>query len=169
VEAQVRLDLTLVQLNAVRLHLADQFEDDEKGWLDLIEGETDAFEMVRKLLDGIEADEGDKAALKSQIDDRKVRQTRCDARIDARREALIAILECAGLDKLTLAEATLSVRQLAAAIKVNDPTAVPEEYTVNKPAPDLEKIKADFTPDSDALPNWLRVEPARPSLTIRRK
>lgn len=165
----MRLDLTLVQLNAVRLNLADQFEDDERGYLDLIEGETDAFEMVRKLLDGIEADEGDIATLKTQMEDRKVRKDRCEARIKARREAIIALMECAGIDKLPLPEATLSVRTVPAGVKVNDPAAVPDEYTVPCPKPDLEKIKADFTANDNALPNWLRVEPERPSLTIRRK
>jgi hypothetical protein len=165
----MRLDLTLQQLNAIRLHLADQFDDDERGYLDLIEGETDAFEMVRKLLDGIETEEGDIANLKEQMDSRKVRKDRCEARIKARREAIIAVLECAGIDKLPLPEATLSVRQLAASIKVNDPDAVPDEYTIKKPSPDLEKIKADFAANDDALPNWLRVEPERASLTIRRK
>ena len=165
----MRIDLTLSTLNAIRIHLADQFEDDERGWLDLIEGETDAFELARKLLDGIEADEGDKLALKEQIDNRKVRQSRCDARIEARREALMAIMESAGLDKLPLPEATLSLRKLAASVKVNDPGAVPEEYTVPSPKPDLERIKAAFGPDTDNLPNWLRREPERASLTIRRK
>lgn len=165
----MRLDLTMVQLNAVRLNLADQFTDDERGYLDLIEGETDAFEMARKLLDGIEADEGDITSLKEQMDTRKVRKDRCEARIKARREAIIALMECAGVDKLPLPEATVSLRQLEASIKVNDPAAVPDEYTVPKPVPDLEKIKADFAANDDALPNWLRVEPARPSLTIRRK
>jgi hypothetical protein len=165
----MRLDLTLVQLNAIRLNLADEFPDDERGYLDLIEGETDAFEMACKLLDGIESDEGDIAKLKDQMDTRKVRKDRCEARIKARREALIAIMECAGVDKLPLPEATVSLRQLAASVKVNDPAAVPDEYTVPKPVPDLDKIKAAFAPDSAELPNWLRVDPARPSLTIRRK
>ncbi len=165
----MRLDLTLVQLNAVRLNLADQFTEDERGYLDLIEGETDAFEMARKLLDGIETDEGDITALKEQMEARKVRKDRCEARIKARREAIIALMQCAGVDKLPLPEATVSLQTIDASIKVNDPAAVPDEYTVPKPQPDLDKIKAAFAPDSAELPNWLRVEPARPSLTIRRK
>ena len=165
----MRLDLTLVQLNAVRLNLADQFEEDERGYLDLLEGETDAFEMVRKLLNGIEQDAGDIASLKTQIDDRKVRQARCEARIEARREALTAIMECAGVDKLPLPEATLSLRTMPASIKVNEAAAVPDEYTVPNPKPDLAKIKAAFAPDTSELPNWLRLEPERTSLTIRKR
>jgi hypothetical protein len=165
----MRIDLTLAQVNGVMLHLADAFGDDEQLKIDMLEGETDLLEQVRRLLDGIERDEGDKAALKEQIDARKVRMERCEHRIDARREAILALMQCAQLDKLPLPEATLSVRTVAASLKVNDPHAVPEEYTVPAPKPDLAKIKEAFAPGNDNLPNWLRVEPERPSLTIRRK
>lgn len=165
----MRVDLATSQIAAVRIMLADQFEDDERGWLDFLEGETDLFEIARRLLDKMEAEEGDREVLTEQMDARKVRRDRCDARIKSLRDSLAALMECAGVDKLPLPEATVSLRQLAASIKVNDPAAVPEEYTVPSPKPNLEAIKAAFTPDSEQLPNWLRIEPARPSLTIRRK
>lgn len=165
----MRHDLTLSQVRGIMLHLADAFGDDEQLKIDMLEGETDLFEQVRRLLNGIEADEGDKAALKQQIDDRKSRMDRCDSRIDARRDAILALMQCAELDKLPLPEATVSVRTVPASLKVNDLHAVPEEYTVPAPKPDLAKIKEHFAPADDGLPNWLRVEPSRPSLTIRRK
>lgn len=167
----MRADLTALQVRAVVTMLRDAFGDepDEQLLLDTLEGETDLFEMARKLLDGIERDEGDKAVLTEQMDVRKVRRDRCDSRNKARRDALMALMDCAGIDKLPLPEATLSLRQLAASIKVNDPAAVPDEYTVPNPKPDLDAIKAAFSPDTPDLPNWLRVEPERPSLTIRRK
>lgn len=165
----MRMDLTLIQVEAIRNHLADQFEDDERLLLDTLEGETDAFELVKRLLDGIERDEGDAAALTEQMASRKARRDRCEARIEARREAIMALMQCAKLDKLPLAEATVSLRTLPAKIVVNDPASVPEEYTKANPKPDLEKIKAAFSPANDTLPNWLRVEPARPSITVRRK
>jgi hypothetical protein len=165
----MRHDLTLMQVRGVMLNLADAFGDDEQLKIDMLEGETDLLDQVRRLLNGIETDEGDKAALKSQIEDRKSRMDRCDHRIEARREAILALMQCAELDKLPLPEATVSVRTVAASIKVNDPQAVPEEYTVPAPKPDLAKIKEAFAPATEGLPNWLRVEPERPSLTIRRK
>jgi hypothetical protein len=166
----MRLDLTLIQINAIKAMLADAgCEDDGEILLSALEGETDAFEMVRKLLNGIEADEGDIASLTEQMAARKARRDRCEARVDQRRLAIMAIMECAGLDKLPLPEATLTKRMLAAKLAVNDPAAVPEEYTGPAPKPDMDKIKAAFDPANDALPNWLRVEPERPSLIVRRK
>lgn len=165
----MRVDLTLVQVNALKIMLGDEFEDDERGWLDALEGETDAFELVRKLLNKIEDDEGAAAELKEQMDNRKLRKDRLDNRVSKYRDAIMAVMECAGLDKLALPEATLSVRDIAAKLVVNDPAAVPDEYTTPNPKPSMDAIKAAFSPDNDNLPNWLRVEPARPSLTVRRK
>ena len=165
----MRLDLTLMQLDALKIMLRDAVDDDEQLWLDTIEGETDAFEMARKLLDAIETEQGQQAALTEQMDVRKVRRDRSKVREEQARLALCAIMECAKLDKLPLPEATLSLRTLPAKLAVNDPTAVPDEYTVPAPKPSMDLIKAAFSADTPSLPNWLRVEPERPSLTIRRK
>lgn len=164
----MRLDLTLVQLAAVRTMLADEFADDERGYLDMLEGETDALEMARKLLNGIEQDEGDVSALKAQMDARSARKARAEARIKARRAALLAMLETAGVDKLPLPEATITRRVTPDRLAVNDPDAVPRPFQVAKWSPDMDAIKAEFA-NAETLPNWLRVEPGRPSLTSRSK
>lgn len=163
----MRLDLTLMQLDAIKRDLADQFQEDERGWLDLIEGETSAMELVTKLLDGIEADEGDDEVLAKQIEARQARRARCKARIAARRQSIMAIMETAGLKKLPLPEATLSLGSTKAKLAVNDAAAVPAEYGDTIIKPSMDKIKAAY-PIDGALPNWLRVDDARPSLTIRR-
>lgn len=162
-----RLDLTRIQVEAIAAHLRDALDEDERLYLDTLAGETDLYEWVRRLLGRIEEDEGNVAALKEQIADRTLRKNRAEHRIETARDAIKALLECARLDKLVLPEATLSVRETADKLAVNDPEAVPEKYTVPKPV--MEKIKADFTTETPDLPNWLRVEPGKSSLTIRRK
>lgn len=154
------------QIEAVRTMLVD--DSDERLWLDSLEGETNVFELVSALLSEIEADEGLMAALTEQMAVRKQRRDRAELRISKRREAITAIMECAELDKLALPEATLSRRMTEPKLVVNDPAAVPEEYTVSVPKPSMDNIKAAFTVDGP-LPNWLRVDDARPSLTVRRK
>ena len=165
----MRIDLTLAQINAVKLMLGEAFDEDEQFALDTIEGETDAFEMLREMLARIEDEEGTRDALTEQMDARKLRRDRCDARIKAYRDGIAAIMQCAKLDKLTLPEATLSVRMTNPKLVVNDNDAVPEEYCAPVIRPSLEKIKAAFSPEDETLPNWLRIEEARPSLTVRRK
>jgi hypothetical protein len=144
-------------------------EEDDVLLADMLEAETDLHPMLEKLLGWIEQDEGNVAALKQQIDDRTERKRRFEARIAAKRDAVTALLDCAGLDKLTLPEATLSVRQLPAKLAVTNPAAVPNEFTVQVPRPNLDAIRVHFNPADPILPNWLRLDPPKPSLTIRRR
>ncbi len=165
----MRTDLTLMQVSALRTMLADQYEDDERGWLDALEGETNALELASRLVAQVEAEEGIHAALTEQMEARKIRRDRSDARKSAARDAIAAVLKCAGLDKLALPEASLSLRETAAKLVLANKEAVPDEFCTMRPVPMFDKIKAAYTPDTANLPNWLTVEPARPSLTIRRK
>jgi hypothetical protein len=163
----MRYDITTIQVKAI----ADMLRDEEDDILlaDMLEAETDLHPMLEKLLGWIEQDEGNAAALKQQIDDRTERKRRFEARVAAKRDAVTALLDIAGLDKITLPEATLSVRQLPAKLAVTDPAAVPEEFTVSVPRPNLDAIKAHFNPADPILPNWLRWDPPKSSLTIRRR
>ena len=164
----MRHDLTMAQVQGVRIMLADMaMDDDERLVLDTLEGETDLFELSRRLLDGIERDEGDAAVLAKQIEDRKARADRCKKRVDARREALAALMQCAGIKKLPLPEASLSIRDLKPKLTVVDEAAVPDDFQVIKRSPDKKAINAAFE-DADTLPNWLTRGDAGVSLTIRR-
>jgi hypothetical protein len=164
----MNIPLALAHIDRLKDILRDAPDEDERLWLDALEGETDVFEIVRALLNAIEEDEGHHAALTGQMADRKERRDRCEIRIERRKAAVAMIMKAARLSTLPLAEATVSLRILPAKIAVNDPAAVPEEYTKPSPRPDMDAIKNAFKP-GDALPNWLRIDPERPSLTIRRK
>lgn len=160
----MRYDLTKIQVAAVFANMRDLFADDEQLHIDTLEGETDLFEITRRLLDDMERDEGDKAALSEQMDARKVRGNRCDARIKARREAIAALLDCAGLVKLTLPEATLSVRKMAPKAIVTNADALPDEFCTFTRKPNLAAIK-----DAETLPVGTALDNGGTSLTIRRK
>jgi hypothetical protein len=166
-ELLMRLDLTLMQVEAVRNMLADE-ADDDRLLADTIEGETDAYGMLSRLLNGIEREEGDRAALTEQMDARKARRDRCDIRIASLRNAVSAVVQATGLLKLTLPEATVSVRDGKPKLTIVSDDAVPDQYQVVKRSPDKRAINAAFE-DADDLPNWLGREAAMPSLTIRRK
>lgn len=165
----MRVDLTAMQVAAIRAHVLDQVGEDEQLMLDMLEGETDLFGCVARLLNGIEREEGDRAALTDQMDSRKQRRDRCDVRIQARRNAIAMLMETARVEKLPLPEATVSYRLTSPKIEINDPAAVPEEWTEVKRVPAKARINEAFAVGDADLPNWLRVEPAKPSITIRRK
>lgn len=141
--------------------------DDEELLLDMLEGETDLFEIVRKLLDANEDDEGRKAALTEQMNIRKERRDKCDSRITKRRELIRELMEIGGVQKLPLPEATISRQKVKAKVTVKEADAVPQEFCKVTYKPDMEKIKAEYAL-SPVLPNWLTIEPERETIVIRR-
>lgn len=163
----MRTDLTLAQIEAVRIMLADE-ADDDRLLADMIEGETDAYGLVSRLLNGIEREEGDRAALTEQMEARKARRDRCDARIASLRGAMAAVVQATGLPKIALPEATVSVRDGKPKLSIVSDDAVPDQYQVVKRSPDKRAITAAFE-NVDDLPNWLTREAGTPTLTVRRK
>ena len=141
--------------------------DDEELLLDMLEGETDLFEIVRKLLEANEDDEGRKVALTEQMNIRKERRDRCDSRIARRRELIRELMEIAGVQKLPLAEATVTRQKVKAKVSVKDAEAVPHSLCKVIYKPDMDKIKAQYSL-SPILPNWLGIEPERETIVIRR-
>jgi len=164
----MRADLTAIQVRAILDHLRDSLgmEPDEQLLFDTLEGETDAFEMIAKLLSWIERDEGDKAALVQQISDRTERKGRAEKRIEVRREAIMAIMECAGVDKWQLPEASLSLRHVPPKPIVTDETLLPDALCRITRKPDMAAIKAAVI--TEPLPG-VAFDNGGLSLTIRRK
>lgn len=161
-----RLDLTKLQIGAIAAHLHDELADDERAWLDLLEGETDLYEWVRRLLGKIEDDEGVEASLATQISDRSLRKSRAGERIKAARQAISALLETAKLSKLELPEATVSVRDVPPKPIVVDEAAIPDEFCRTVRKPDMALIKAGM--ESGEVPGVSR-DNGGVTLTIRRK
>jgi hypothetical protein len=163
----MRYDLTKIQVEAVAAMLRDTLEEDERLYLDTLEGETDLYEWVRRLLNRIEEDEGNGKALAEQIADRQTRGKRVADRIAANREAIRALLECARLDKLVIPEATLSVRQVPPKPMVTDEAAVPDELCRFKRSPDMAAIKTAL--DAGNAVSGVTLSNGSQSLAIRRK
>jgi len=160
----MRHDLTILQVRAIMTMLGDELADDEELKLDTLEGETDLFELVRKLLDRIEQAEGDKAVLVSQIQDRNERKARAEKRIDAHRTAIMALMEAAEIDRLPLPEATCSLRKIAPKPVVVDENLLPDELCRITRKPDMAAIK-----QLETIIPGLAMDNGGTSLTIRRK
>lgn len=163
----MRIDITLAQIGAIKTMFGD--DDDERALAHAIEGETDAHELISRLLAHIEAEEGVEAALKTQIENRQERKKRAADRIERIRLIIAAIVKCTGLPSIKLPEATVTLGETKAALKVTAPEAVPHKYARESWAPDMALIKAAFTPETKDLPNWLTVTEPKPVLTVRRR
>lgn len=161
----MRYDLTIQQVAAVRAMLESDAETagDETLLADTLEGETDLHELTKRLLDSIERDEGEAAILKEQEAARAARRKQAEGRIESRRMAIAALLQCAGVDKLRLPEATLSVRDLPPKPIVTDPDLLPDDFVTLVRKPNMAAIK-----DAPVLPAGVVMDNGRPSLTVRR-
>lgn len=163
----MRADLTVIQAKALLDHLRDELgeDPDEQLLLDTIEGETDMFEITRKLLNRIEYAEGDIEVLTAQMATRKERRDRAQKRIENFRTAIVAMMEAAGLEKLPLAEATCSLRKLPPKVIVTDETLLPDALCKITRKPDMAAIKV--AAENADLPGIAR-DNGGLSLTIRR-
>lgn len=164
-----RFDLTAIQVANVMDMLASiGVDDDDRLVLDTLEGETDLFAMLSKLLAQVEDDEGTVATLKEQIDARKFRIASAEARIARGRSMLGRLMDFAQQDKIVLPEATLSRRLVPSKLEVANKDAVPRDMQREKLEPDAAKITEKYA-DADTLPNWLTRIPESKSITVRRK
>lgn len=163
----MRIDLTRMQVSAVAAMLRDELADDERAYLDTLEGETDLYELVRRLLNEIEADEGAQSALTAQIEERQARKQRAAERIKANRTAIMALMESAKVDRLTLPEATVSLRSNPPKPIVIDEASVPDVFCKFRRSPDMAAIRAEL--ESGGAVSGVSFDNGGTSLTVRRK
>ena len=151
------------------LELCPGIELDEQLKLSTLEGETELNEIVSALLAESEDDEGMIGAIKAQVDVRKERIDRIQQRIDARRKAIMSLMDCAQITKLPLPEATVSIRSLPPKPKIVDEQALPNAFTfeVTSRKPDKEAIDAALE-RSEQVPGVVMFNGGE-SLTVRRK
>lgn len=164
-----RFDLTSIQVaNVMDMLAAVGVDDDDRLVIDTLEGETDLFAMLSKLLAQIEDDEGTVAALKDQIEARRFRIASAEARIARGRAMVGKLMDFAQQDKIVLPEATLSRRTVNAKLDILNKDAVPQDLCAVKYTPDMAAIGAAYA-DAETLPNWLTRTPETKSITVRRK
>ena len=167
---KIRIAKTDIQRVLASLELAPGFDgEDHRLKLDMLEGETELLEVVRQLLNENEDDEGIVLALDEQVDARSIRIERAKARIEGRKKAISALMDCAQETTLKLPEATLSLRTLKSRPKVTDADALPDGFvtieTVRKV--NNEAIKEAFE-RGETIPG-VTVTNGGSSLTVRRK
>jgi hypothetical protein len=149
------------------LELCPGLEADEQLKLSTLEGETELNEIVSLLLAENEDDEGMIDAIKAQIDVRRERVGRLEHRIEARKNAIVSLMDTAHLTKLPLPEATVSVRTLQPSPKVADEEALPDDYCKFVRKPDMAAIKQGID-DGMNIPGVV-MSNGGASLTVRRK
>lgn len=160
-----------IKLNEWR-RIADQLRDmcgdDDELFADMIEGQTNAVELIAKLhadrAAALELIEG----IKAREADLKARKARLQSREATVKAAIGQVLRAVDLPKVELPEATYSVREGKPRLEIVDAEAVPGDYCVMKPVPDKKFINEQFE-EIENLPNWLTRIEAADVVTARTK
>lgn len=165
----IRVTKGEVQRILALLAITPDVELDEQLKLSMLEGETELFEVIRALLDENENDDGIIAALDEQVDARAIRIERAKGRIEARKKAIMSLMDSARETTLRLPEATLSLRTLRPRPTVFDAAQLPDEFvtieTIRKP--DRDAINAAFE-RGQPIPG-VTITNGGASLSVRRK
>lgn len=138
------IDLPTIRRMAdeIRVALGDDF--DGETFLDTLDGETDAADIADKLLADMLGAEAMADAIRGEIADLTARRNRFDARGDAIRAQLLALLDATGEKKMERPRATISRRAGIASVQIIDETAIPSQLCKTTVAPDKAAIKAQL-------------------------
>src|SRR4051812_47448449 len=100
------LKLAIEQADAIRKLVGD---GDPELLHDMLEGETDVFELVDWLIGKIADEEEIQAAIQARVAALSIRATACEGRIERLRSGLLACMNACGEKSMRRPEATVSV------------------------------------------------------------
>jgi len=149
------LDATRVTLEIERL-LAEypELAEDEALRADMIEGSTDAFAALDRIIATMREATATVAAIKIQADALWSRAERFERREKAMRALAQRIMEAANIRKAERPEATLSIRAVAPSLVITDESALPDWAWRVRREPDKATIKdrvkaGEFVPGAE--------------------
>lgn len=159
-------DVTVLEREFADLIAAyPELAEDEELRADTIEGETDAYRVLGKIV-AIERDANTMLlAIGERAKDLAARKDRYTRRKDAMRALLLRLLKAADLTKVSLPEATVSIGKGRAGVEIVDETLLPDNVVKMKREPDKTAIKAALDAGDDVPGAVLRE--GQPSVTVR--
>lgn len=108
--------------------LKDIIGDDEDFAMDVIEGQTSLVEVVNSLIAREGEDEAHIRAIQDYQDKLSHRAANINARIERRRNALLAAFQNAGVKTLRCPLGTVGVRPTPAKVITTDESLIPDEF-----------------------------------------
>lgn len=105
-----------------------ELSEDDALRADTLEGATEINDILAKLVQESAAAYAMAEGVKGPIDDLRQRKARLERRGDGYGEAIKRIMDAAGLPKVTLPGATISISQAAPSVVVEDEAAIPERF-----------------------------------------
>ena len=109
---------------------------------DTLEGETDLHAIVKRLLSIRQGSSAMATAIKQIKQDNAERQARFERKADGASAMLKSLLIAAGVDKLTLPEATVSITKPRVVVEITDLDAIPQGFAKFEKRADKAALKA---------------------------
>jgi hypothetical protein len=142
-------------------------EDDHDRLLMALDSETDAIDLLRRVVRASLDADAQADAADARIKDLTSRRDRFRARKEAARGLAFAMLDALGLPRLDDPEFTISVGKPRPKVIVTDLDALPEAFVRVTRSPDMATINAAIK--AGQMPAGVEVANGAPSLTIRTK
>jgi hypothetical protein len=118
--------------------------DDQDTFLDTLDGETDAMDILGALIKERNEMLGNEAALKELAKQYKERADRMNAKADAIAQTMGHLLDAMGERKVQHPFATVSRTKARARVVIEDEHQIPTQLMKTKKSPDLTAIKAQM-------------------------
>lgn len=141
--------------------------DDEDCFLDTLDGETDAMDVLGKLIQERQEMKANEAAVKDLAKTYQERAARLNAKADAISQTIGHLLDAIGSKKVAHPLATVSRTKARQSVLVTNPEEIPTQLTKVKRSPDLAAIKeqleaGEFVPGAE-------IKLGNPGVTVRVK
>ncbi|MBP2614784.1 siphovirus Gp157 family protein [Agrobacterium pusense] len=117
-----------------------ELEADEELRADMLEGETNFHAVLTRLVNGERDADSLAKSVALRISDLQARKSRAERRKEALRGLMFRLLKAAGVPRVPLAEATISIGRKAAAVEIVDEALLPAEVVRITTAPDKKAI-----------------------------
>jgi hypothetical protein len=148
-------------IEAISKQLRDMLGEDfdQETYLDTLDGETDYLDVADALLRANVEDEALQSGLADVMKTMKARHDRIGARIDARKAALLTLMNAADVKKLERPVATVSRRAGSLSVRITDEADLPSQ---------LRRVKTISEPDKIAIKAHLQAGETVPGAELVR-
>jgi hypothetical protein len=141
--------------------------DDEDCFLDTLDGETDAMDVLGKLIQERQEIQANEVAVKALAKTYQERAARLNAKADAISQTIGHLLDAIGSKKVAHPLATVSRTKARQSVLVTNPEEIPTQLTKTKRSPDLVAIReqleaGEFVPGAE-------IKLGNPGVTVRVK
>ena len=126
-----------------------ELADDETLRADVLEGETNFHAVLTRIVNSERDADSLAKAVAGRISDLQARKSRAERRKDAMRGLMFRLLKAAGVPRVTLAEATISIGRKAASVEIFDEALLPKVYVRVSTSPDKAAIKEALQAGAD--------------------